>query len=126
METKELPKYKISDNTLLQIATKIVPGFNYDAKTKELYTIVAEYINQDSAFEKRFLPTNKGNINFSLKKGLFIISNPGSGKSFLFEDILKQFLKYRQITAYEIQERYLDSGVLSMKIWEESVYRGFG
>jgi len=138
METTK--RFKISKNVLIESTKKIVDNFQLSEHTSFLYDIVTEYINEDPAFETRFLrTTNKGNIHFSLKKGLFFISAPGAGKSFIFEDLLKTILltdddklftikltqpnplvgarlllQYDVITVYKLQSLYSANGLNAM------------
>ena len=124
METKILQsqKYKISDEILLKRASSQIPDFKETEHVKELYKLLSEYINQDENFEKRVLKTQKGDIKFSLGKGIFIVSSPGAGKSFLFEDLICEFIKYRKLTAYQIQSLYLEHGFDAVKKYNESIY----
>lgn len=131
METKTLtPKYKtykqtrpvMTTNHLVNKSIELIgDDFKLTEHTKLLYSIVVEYVNKSPGFEKRVLKTSKKDIPFSFKKGLFFISRPGTGKSFILEDLLRAFssyfpvLKYKQMTAYDIEDLYSEFGLLASK-----------
>jgi len=120
--SQQCQKSKISDIDLKNKAQNLIPGFIYTPQIQDLYTILTEYINEDERFENRSLTTQKGNIPFSLGKGLFIISNPGSGKTFIFEELLNSFFTYRKMTAYQIEDLYSEHGSGALRIHNESIY----
>jgi hypothetical protein len=89
---------------------------------------VTLYLNNDPEFEKHTLKTTSREYSFSLKKGLFLISAPGAGKSFLFEDLLPMFAKYfpaqkyRPISVYKLQDLYQKHGANAIDEFNSSVY----
>jgi len=120
--SQQCQKSKISDIDLKNKAQSLILGFNYTSEIQELYRIFAEYINEDASFEKRALITQKGSFPYSLGKGLFIISNPGAGKTFIFEELLSCYFTYRKMTAYQIEDLYSEYGSGALRIHNESIY----
>jgi hypothetical protein len=121
-------KFRISDEHLVKQSQQLIMDFQYTEQTQMLYKLVALYLNADPDFEKHTLKTKKKEYPFSLNKGLFLISAPGAGKSFLFEDLLPCFfsyfpeLKYRQISTYMLQDLYLKHGANAINEYNHSVY----
>lgn len=121
-------KFRISDKHLVKQSQSLIPDFQLTEQTQKLYKLVALYLNADTEFEKHTLKTKKKEYPFSLNKGLFLISAPGAGKSFLFEDLLPGFfnyfpeLKYRQISTYKLQDLYLKHGANAIHEYNHSVY----
>jgi hypothetical protein len=121
-------KYKISKKVLIDLSRELLPGFQLSEHTDYLYQLVTLYLNQDNGFEKYSLKTSSREYSFSLKKGLFMVSAPGAGKSFLFEDLLplvfKQFPdhKYRNISVYRLQDLYQKHGAFAIDEFNNSVY----
>ncbi len=128
MET--LAKYKISKDYLIDISKKIIgQQFQLSEHTDYLYTLVSLYLCGSPDFEKHSLKAKSGKeYPFSLKKGLFLISAPGAGKSFVFEDLLPSIFKYipthkyRTITVYQLQELYQKYGAFAIDEYNNSVY----
>ena len=124
-----IQKFRKSDITeiFLLKKTEEILGFKpeYPKHTEELYKLLSEYIRRDVVFEKRTLKTAKGEIAFSLNKGLFLISSPGSGKSFIFEDLLKTLFPNTTayVTTYELQNYYTRFGYEALTEWFHSVLR---
>ena len=121
-------KFKISEEHLVKQSKHLINDFQYTNQTQKLYKLVALYLNADQEFEKHTLKTKKKEYPFNLDKGLFLISAPGAGKSFLFEDILPGLfkyipaLKYRQISTYKLQDLYLKHGANAINEYNNSVY----
>ena len=111
-QTQNTPKIKISEDILINKTTELLQSpciiSNY---TLELYKIISEYCNKSPEFEKRSLKTNKGEKPFSLQKGIFLISSPGTGKTFIFEQLLPSFFpKLRRASVYDLQSWYTKFG----------------
>jgi hypothetical protein len=121
-------KFRISDEQLAKYSQGLIRDFRFTEQTRQLYRLVSLYLNTDPEFEKHSLKTKKREYPFSLDKGLFLISAPGAGKSFLFEDLLPNFFKYfpgfkyRQISTYELQDLYLKHGANAINEYNYSVY----
>jgi len=119
---KTYNKPVITVEHLIEYSKKILGNeFTLAEHTKKLYQLITEYLNNDPAFENRTLKTSKGEIKFSLKKGLFLISRPGTGKSFIFEELLPLFkavskkTDYLKMSAYKIDELYTKHAYLAMQ-----------
>ncbi len=120
---------KLSTEHLIQYSKKLLANdFQLPGHTKVLYQIISEYINKSPDFEKRVLKTSKKDIPFSLKKGLFLISRPGTGKSFIFEELLKQFFpyypqfSYRTLTVYKLEQLYAEHGTAGWQHVNDGIY----
>ena len=72
------------------------------------------------------LRTLKGDIQFSLKKGLLFSSNPGIGKTFIFEELLPSLAMeesryksvYRKMTGYDLADYYKDHSSFAFREFE--------
>jgi len=121
-------KFRISDKHLVKQSQQLIKDFQYIEQTQKLYRLVSLYLNADPDFEKHTLKTKKKEYSFNLDKGLFLISAPGAGKSFLFEDLLPVLFKYyptfkyRQISTYKLQDLYLRHGANAINEYNHSVY----
>ena len=121
-------RFRISEEQLVKYSQGLVPDFRFTKQTKKLYNLVSLYLNDDPEFEKLCLKTSKREYPYNLNKGLFLISAPGAGKSFLFEDLLPNFFqhfsgfKYRQITTYKLQDLYMKHGANAIDEYNNSVY----
>jgi hypothetical protein len=121
-------RFRISEEHLVNYSRKLIQDFHYTKQTRELYQLVTMYLNSDHEFEKHSLVTSKKEYPFKLDKGLFLISAPGAGKSFLFEDLLPNLFghfpgfKYRQISTYMLQDLYLKHGANAINEYNHSVY----
>jgi hypothetical protein len=113
---------------LIDFSKNLLPNFQLTEHTEYLYTLITQYFNQNPDFEKYSLKTKSKEYPFSLKKGLFLISAPGAGKSFLFEDLIPCFsqylqnFKYRTITVYKLQDLYQKYGAFAIDEFNNSVY----
>jgi hypothetical protein len=126
METTQ--KYRVSKQNLVDFSKSLLPNFQLSEHTDYLYSLVTLYLNNDPDFEKYSLKRDTKSYPFSLKKGLFLISAPGAGKSFLFEDLLPMFAKYfpaqkyRPISVYKLQDLYQKHGAFAIDEFNNSVY----
>jgi hypothetical protein len=129
--TQKRKTYKniLSPEHLKKTAQSIIGDkFRYNTHTEKLYRLLCEYVNQDKKFEQRTFKTDTGQINFSLKKGLFLISRPGTGKSFVFEELLKayfryfQHIKYRRLTVYKLEQLYSEHGLSGWEHVNDGIY----
>ncbi len=128
IQKETIQNFRLSKEHLIAQSKKIIPNFVLSEHIDKMYTIVAEYVNQEPAFEQRELKTTKGNTRFSLKKGLFFISQSGAGKSFLFEDLLKLLfnnfpkLRYRQMDIYTLQTLYTKNGLNAITTYNDKIH----
>ncbi len=129
--------YKLSVQYLINVSKHLIkqydlPPFQLEPHTEFLYTLICEYYNNDKAFESRFLETKKGKKYYSLRKGLFLMSRPGTGKTFIFEMLLPMIFKnspehsYRKTTAENVKDLYAQEGRNALKVFNEQVYNKFG
>jgi len=119
----------VTINHLVTISQKLIDNFHFSEHVQKLYTILVEYINQSSEFEKRKLKiSGRKDIPFSLKKGICLISPPGTGKSFIFMELLKYFFKYfpdfkyRTITIYRLEQLFGEYGISGWEHINDGIY----
>lgn len=121
-------RFRISEEHLARYSQGLIEDFRFTEQTRQLYKLVALYLNADPEFESHSLKTTKKEYPYSLNKGLFLISAPGAGKSFLFEDLLPNYFgqfpefKYRQISTYKLQDLYMKHGANAMYEFNNAVY----
>lgn len=80
--------YIYHSNLIKEIAGK---NFDFDDKNKNVFKLLLYYFNGSSIFESMF-PNEK----YSLRKGLMLIGNVGTGKT----DVLKIYQKYCNFTNF--------------------------
>jgi len=121
----------ITIDHLIIMSQQLIDNFQLTAHTQNIYRILTEYINKNPDFERRTLKIKgRNDIPFSLKKGICLISPPGTGKSFIFMELLKKYflyfpdLRYRTITTYKLEQLFGEYGISGWEHINDGVYVG--
>ena len=85
---------------IFKTAMEFEPNFQKTDANIELYKILLLYFTGNPKFEKIKLP-GSGNYG-SLKKGLFISGDVGSGKTFALTKVFKEYTSVQRCNSYKI------------------------
>jgi predicted ATPase len=85
-----------------EIALKHESNFVINETNEKAYRLLLLYFMNDPRFEQEVLP-NTGKKG-SLKKGIYLVGDTGSGKSFMLKDVIKSLTTKYRMNSYQIHK----------------------